>query len=165
MRKINLIVLHCSATREDMSCPPSLVRSWHLQRGFSDIGYHYYITRDGVVHQGRPLSRQGAHVSGWNEASIGICYEGGLDSRCRCRDTRTPQQKSAMDRLVADLLRRFPSVTRVVGHRDLSPDTNGNGTVERHEWVKQCPCFDAVAEYGAMAEVNRRRPEGGGSHD
>lgn len=163
MRKIEMIVIHCSATREDASCPLETLRMWHLHRGFSDIGYHYYITRDGALHEGRRLEVPGAHAAGFNAFSIGVCYEGGLDAAGRCADTRTPAQKDAMDVLVKRLVRRYPGITKIVGHRDLSCDADGDGIMERHEWVKQCPCFDAAAEYGSFALWNAGRK--GGSND
>ena len=78
-REIKLLVIHCSATRCNVSFPVERLRECHLQRGFRDIGYHFYITRDGVLHHCRPVSEIGAHVRGFNRHSIGICYEGGLD--------------------------------------------------------------------------------------
>lgn len=77
-RKITGIVIHCSATAEEVPTPIDTITKGHLLRGFRAIGYHYYITRDGVIHRGRDLSKQGAHVAGHNATTIGICYEGGL---------------------------------------------------------------------------------------
>lgn len=78
VRPINSIVIHCSASGDDYDLPLDSVRKDHLAKGWLDVGYHYYITRDGVVHKARPLIKRGAHVRGHNEHSIGICYEGGL---------------------------------------------------------------------------------------
>ncbi len=142
MRTINYIVVHCSATREDRPFTVEALRAAHLGRGFSDIGYHYYIRRDGTVVNTRPLALAGAHVKGYNKYSIGICYEGGLDARGCPKDTRTPEQRAALRLLVHQLLRRFRGNVRVCGHRDLSPDRNGDGVVEPEEWVKVCPCFE-----------------------
>ena len=80
-RRIDLIVIHCSATRATQRYTVDDCRRDHRARGFADIGYHYYITRDGVVHAGRPLYQVGAHATGYNSHSIGICYEGGCCSR------------------------------------------------------------------------------------
>ena len=94
MRTITLIILHCSATREGQSFGFEDCRRDHIRhRGFRDIGYHYYITRDGTVHRGRPLEQVGAHCRNHNRHSIGICYEGGLDAEGRAKDTRTEAQK------------------------------------------------------------------------
>lgn len=145
MRKIHEIVIHCTGTREDRPYPVEQLRKDHLARGFRDIGYHYYITRDGTVHQTRPVEQAGAHVYGHNRHSLGICYEGGLNREGLPEDTRTPEQRASMHGLVHTLLKRFRHV-RICGHRDLSPDRNGNGVVEPNEWSKQCPCFDVARE-------------------
>ena len=81
----------------------------------------------------------------FNAESIGICYEGGLDCRGRPADTRTPEQRAALRLLVHQLQERFPGC-RVCGHRDLSPDRNGNGEIEPEEWIKACPCFEVKEE-------------------
>ena len=104
----------------------------HRARGFADIGYHYYITRDGVVHAGRALYQVGAHATGYNEHSIGICYEGGLDIRGRPCDTRTPEQKETLRKLLERLKEDYPEA-KVVGHRDL-PGVK-----------KDCPCYNVCA--------------------
>ena len=120
-RRISLIVIHCSATRADRSYTVDDCRRDHLARGFANIGYHYYITRDGVVHAGRSLHQEGAHVRGFNKYSIGICYEGGIDPATgRAADTRTPQQKWCMEQLLQRLKTDYPAA-RIVGHNDLNP--------------------------------------------
>ena len=146
MRTINLIVIHCSATRADRSLTPDDLEMQHRRRGFNGTGYHYYIRKDGTVHLTRPIERIGAHVKGFNLNSVGICYEGGLDARGNPKDTRTPEQRSALHLLVYQLLQQFRNA-RVCGHRDLSPDLDGDGKVEPWEWVKQCPCFEVSKEF------------------
>lgn len=146
MRKIDLIVIHCSATRADRSLTPDDLDLQHRRRGFNGTGYHYYIRKDGTVHLTRALDRIGAHVRGWNAHSIGICYEGGLDCRGHPADTRTPAQWSSLWQLVNRLQEKFPGC-RVCGHRDLSPDRNGNGEIEPEEWIKACPCFEVKDEF------------------
>ena len=145
MRILNLIVVHCSATRANIHLTPERLDEIHRKRGFHGCGYHYYITRDGLVHAMRPIERVGAHAKGYNAHSIGICYEGGLDGDGKACDTRTPLQKSMLRALIASLKIQF-GIDKVVGHRDLSPDLNRNGTVDPQEWVKMCPCFDVAAE-------------------
>ena len=144
-RSIQYIVVHCSATRANIPFTEEQLLKCHLQRGFKCIGYHFYITRDGELHHCRPVSEPGAHVRGFNRHSIGICYEGGLDEDGKAADTRTSRQKESLHRLVRELLQRYPDA-KVVGHRDLSPDTNYNGIVDPWERIKECPCFEVKAE-------------------
>ena len=94
----------------------------------------------------RPVERAVAHARGYNERSIGIAYEGGLDEQGRPADTRTELQKRSLRILVRVLKADFPGITQVVGHRDLSPDLDGDGVVEPDEWTKACPCFDVKKE-------------------
>ena len=143
MRTITLLIVHCSATPQGVRL--SFDDCWrdHIRhRGFNDIGYHFYVTRDGEIHRGRPYERIGAHCRNHNRHSLGICYEGGLDVQGCPADTRTPEQCSALRLLVHQLLKRFRNNIRICGHRDLSPDRNGDGVVEPEEWVKECPCFE-----------------------
>ena len=145
MRPIKQLIIHCTATPEGSSLSVPALRAEHLRRGFSDIGYHYYIRRNGKVVTARPLQQVGAHCKGWNKYSIGIAYEGGLDKDGRPCDTRTPEQRTALRALVARLLHRFQGAY-VCGHRDLSTDRDGDGVVEPEEWTKHCPCFDVASE-------------------
>ena len=107
MRKINYIVVHCSATREGCTLTSEVLEAEHRRRGFRTTGYHYYIRRDGTVLGTRSLELPGAHCRGHNKYSIGICYEGGLDARGNPKDTRTPEQRSALHLLVYQLLQQF----------------------------------------------------------
>ena len=104
MREINMIVVHCSATRCNRRYTLEQLRHDHVVvNQWRDIGYHYYITLDGVVHPCRPVERMGAHAKGYNGHSIGICYEGRLNENGCIADTRTPVQKEAMRQLILDL--------------------------------------------------------------
>ena len=145
MRKIDTIVIHCSATRADQPLSAAELDRMHRKRGFDGCGYHYYIRRDGQICTMRPVERMGAHAKGYNRTSIGICYEGGLDTEGMAADTRTERQKHSLRVLVRVLVADFP-IRKIVGHRDLSPDADHDGVVEPEEWVKQCPCFDVSAE-------------------
>lgn len=109
-RTITKIILHCTATPEGRDFTVEQIRQWHLARGFSDIGYHYVIYRDGSIHAGRPESVVGAHCPGQNTCSIGISYVGGeaADGSHTPKDTRTPAQKKALRELVAALLEKYP---------------------------------------------------------
>ena len=145
MRKIDMIVIHCSATRADVPLSPRQLDEMHRQRGFDGCGYHYYVRRDGEICTMRPVDRPGAHAKGYNQHSIGVCYEGGLDEQGRPADTRTELQKRSLRVLVRVLAMDFQT-RRIVGHRDLSPDLNGDGVIEPEEWMKACPCFDVGTE-------------------
>ena len=119
MRTITLIIIHCSATPEGKSLSAEACRLDHiLHRGFRDIGYHFYITRDGEIHRGCPLEKVGAHCRNHNSHSIGICYEGGLDADCCPKDTRTLEQRGSLLALLRELRRQFPKAL-IVGHHDL----------------------------------------------
>lgn len=145
MRTIKEIIIHCSATRPGQQITVSDIDRMHRARGWRSIGYHFVVYLDGSVNLGRPLEVVGSHALGRNVHSIGICYVGGLDEHGKPADTRTPAQKNALRELVAKLKEEFPGV-RVLGHRDASPDLNGNGKIEKFEWLKACPCFDVATE-------------------
>ena len=153
MNKIDAIVVHCSATRAGQDIGKKEITQMHLQRGFSTIGYNYVIRQDGTVEVGRSLTIDGAHCNSkgfsgvsYNKHSIGICYVGGLDAAGKAADTRTPAQKKALAVLIAKLVKEY-DIKEVLGHRDTSPDLDGDGIVEPNEWIKSCPCFDAATEY------------------
>lgn len=120
-RTITKIILHCTATPEGKDYTVEQIRQWHLERGFSDIGYHYVIYRDGSIHEGRPVGIVGAHCTGQNTCSIGVCYVGGEepDGSHRPKDTRTPQQRQALRSLVEQLQAEYPGAT-VHGHYEFA---------------------------------------------
>ena len=134
-RSINMIVVHCTGTEEGKDVSVQAIRNYHVNHnGWRDIGYHYVIYRDGTVHDGRDINISGGHCRGYNSHSIGIVYVGGcpkghLD---QSKDTRTPQQKATLLRLLKDMRKMYPNA-KIVGHKDL----NKTG----------CPAFDAKNEY------------------
>lgn len=160
-RTITEIIIHCSATKEGVAYSSDRINASHKARNFSSytddngqtryIGYHYLIHLDGTIEACRPESKIGCHASGHNANSIGICYIGGLDARdtngCTIKDTRTIQQKESLIKLIKVLKVKYPSIKKVIGHRDTSPDLNGNGIIEPYEYIKGCPCFNAIPEY------------------
>lgn len=153
MNKIDSIIIHCSATRARQDLRAKDIDRMHKQRGFSQIGYNFVIDLDGTVENGRPLSIDGAHCNtkgfsgvSYNKHSIGICYIGGLDANGHPVDTRTEAQKNALRDLVAKLCKEY-DIIELLGHRDTSPDLNGNGEVEPAEYIKACPCFDVRSEF------------------
>lgn len=141
MRKINLAVIHCTATEEGINYVVADIRRWHLARGFSDIGYHFLIHLDGTIERGRPIEMPGAHAKGYNTKSIGICYVGGLNHDSEPADTRTVAQIHVLRAMVSVVRAMYPGI-KVVGHRDLSVDLNGDGAISKNEWMKACPCFN-----------------------
>lgn len=146
MRKIDKLVIHCSATPAGREFTVADITAWHRERGFSTIGYHYVIHLDGRVSLGRPEKQVGAHVAGHNARSIGICYIGGVDANrsTLARDTRTPEQRRAMADLLLDLTKRFPGA-EVLGHRDFP------------KVAKACPSFD-VKSWWARVLASRTSP-------
>ena len=145
-RVMNTIVIHCSATKSNINYTSKDIKKWHLQRGFNDIGYHFVILLDGTIEIGRPLNKIGAHVSGHNTGTIGICYIGGLDSLGNVKDTRTDAQKESLNRIIS-MLKENITIKEIKGHRDYSKDLNGNGKLDKNEYIKQCPCFNVKNEY------------------
>ena len=138
MRTINKIIVHCSATQEGKDLDAAEINKWHLKRGWDGIGYHYVVLLDGVIEYGRSIYKQGAHVKGENEGSIGICYIGGVESKQGsngewiAKDTRTPEQKESLLLLLKTLKKMHPEAT-IHGHNEFA--------------AKSCPCFDAKKEY------------------
>jgi N-acetylmuramoyl-L-alanine amidase len=111
------------------------VDEWHRQRGWSGIGYHFFIKRDGQIQTGRPLEKSGAHTKGQNKNSIGICYAGGVDKDMCPEDNRTSSQIASFLLLLRLLKNMFPEAI-IHSHRDFSP--------------KACPSFDATNEYKGL---------------
>lgn len=133
MRKINEIIVHCSATAEGKDFGAADIDRWHKAQGWDCIGYHYVVKLDGTIQEGRPLERMGAHCKGHNGNSIGVCYIGGLTSDGKePKDTRTAAQKAALISLIRRLKSNYPGA-KVYGHRDFAR--------------KACPCFEAKSEY------------------
>ncbi len=159
---IDAIVVHCSATREGQDIKASDIDKQHKERGFEMIGYHFVVDLDGTIEKGRPLTMNGAHcntkgLSGkpYNSHSIGICYIGGLDKNGKAKDTRTAKQKVALHNLINSLIMQFP-IKEVIGHRDASPDKNGDGKISKNEWIKACPCFDVRSEYPIASITSKK---------
>lgn len=150
---IDAIMIHCSATRAGQDVRASDIDKWHKERGFKMIGYHFVIDLDGTVEIGRPLTMDGAHCNtagtsgkSYNKHSIGICIVGGLDENGNPADTRTDAQKLSCANLIAKLEMEY-NIVDVLGHRDASPDLNGDGQITKNEWIKMCPCFSVRDEF------------------
>ena len=137
MRKINKIIIHCTATPEGREHDVADIRRWHLKRGFNDIGYHYLIYIDGTIEEGRPLNKQGAHCSGQNRGSIGICYVGGMSKDMKkAKDTRTQAQKDSLIKLMHELIYKYNKDMTIHGHNEYSN--------------KSCPSFIVQEEYANL---------------
>ena len=137
MRKINKIIIHCSATPENREVNVETIRKWHLARGFNDIGYHYVIDLKGGVHIGRPITKRGAHCAYQNKGSIGICYVGGMTKDMKHpKDTRTKQQKDSLIELIQELMYKYNKDMTIHGHNEFAN--------------KACPCFDVKTEYAII---------------
>ena len=135
---VSYIIIHCSATRETQDYTPEQLKHDHLQRGFIDVGYHFYIRKDGTITQHRRLNEVGAHCRPFNRCSIGICYEGGLDAKGKPKDTRTLKQRASLVALLRDLHRQFPKAL-ICGHCEM-PGAS----------PRECPCYRPSTEYAYM---------------
>ena len=127
MRKINLIVIHCAATKPNQDIGRAEIDRWHRERGCLGIGYHFVIRRNGKVENGRPLEKAGAHVQGLNANSIGICLVGGLNANGQPAPEFTAEQWDALETLVRTLKKQFPDA-RIAGHNEFA--------------AKACPSFN-----------------------
>lgn len=135
-RTITEIIVHCTATPEGKDFTVDDIRRWHKEQGWSDIGYHYVIYRDGSIHEGRDVRYSGAHCTGHNANSIGVVYIGGVSKDGKtAKDTRTKAQKRALLQVMRTLRAAYPSA-RIYGHRDFAK--------------KDCPSFDAREEYKSV---------------
>ena len=126
MRTIGHIIVHCSATQPTgwfaelpFAEQVAEIKRWHLERGWSDIGYHYLIGRNGAMLEGRPLAAKGAHCKGRNSNSVGICLIGGFGSseNDNPEDHFTPKQLDALRLLIASIKRKH-TITRISGHNE-----------------------------------------------
>lgn len=124
MRPINEIIVHCAATKNEWmegrktSEKVNEIRKWHKNQGWNDIGYHFLIDRDGTVANGRDVSLVGAHVSGHNTGTIGVCLIGGYYSKEKDPFLKnyTVAQEKALKDLLAKLKKQYPAITKITGH-------------------------------------------------
>ena len=152
MRPINEIIVHCTATKPDFMAGRSTservaeVKRWHVQgNGWSDIGYHYLIDRDGTVAEGRPLQKTGAHVQGHNTGTIGVSLFGGHGSAAtdKFSDHFTPEQDAALRKLLGGLMARF-RVSKVTGHNEYAAKACPGFSVAR--WMGKSPVAAPVPQ-------------------
>lgn len=142
-KRTDYLVVHVTATPPTSDIGVKEVDAMHKAQGWSGCGYHFVIRRNGKVETGRPEKDVGAHVKGFNSVSVGISLVGGVDAKGKPEHNATPEQMAALETLLRELVERYPNA-KVCGHRDLSPDKNGNGIIESGEWLKACPCFDVI---------------------
>ena len=144
MRGIKRIFVHCTAGSQRQTVAD--LQAEFKRKGWKNPGYHYVIQADGTVKQllGEQFVSNG--VKGYNSTSVNVAYMGGIDADGKAVDNRTDAQKASLITLLKELKGRYPNA-EIMGHRDISPDTNGNGIVDPWERIKECPCFDAKEEY------------------
>lgn len=127
--RTDYIAVHCSATSPSHDIGEAEIRRWHKARGWDDVGYNIVIRRDGRIEIGRPLDNRGAHVSGFNDVSLGICLVGGIDAIGKAADNFTDEQRASL--LIAlRFCKAYAPAARIQGHRDF-PNV-----------AKDCPSFD-----------------------
>lgn len=139
----DLVVWHCSATPPSQDIGSAQIDIMHKARGWDGIGYHLVICRDGTVEMGEDLKKVGAHAKGHNSTSAAVVMVGGVDENNKAENNFTAEQWVAAKHVYEFLVLLYPSASHV-GHRDLSPDTDNDGRIQRHEFMKDCPCFSVV---------------------
>ena len=132
MRKLDRIIVHCTATPEGRHVDVDTIRVWHKARGWSDVGYHFIIYIDGSVHSGRDVEKTGAHVSGHNATTIGVVYVGGTDAAGKAKDTMNAAQETAFVNLVKHLRDEYGPLT-LHGHNEYA--------------AKACPSFNVKQKF------------------
>lgn len=146
-RTIKYIVVHCTASAPSKPVM-DLMREWN-EKGWKHPGYHYVVTDDARVYYLLREELPANGVKGHNMHSVHVAYTGGLGSDGRPSDTLTPGQFWKLCDLLTELSVKYPDA-KVCGHRDLSPDADGDGEVEPHEWLKLCPCFNVKEKFDCL---------------
>lgn len=144
MRQIERIFIHCTAGNQNATVE-DLMREFK-SKGWRNPGYSYVVLANGAIHQLLPDSEISNGVQGYNSTAINVAYTGGIDRNGKAVDNRTEEQKKSLVSLLKSLRERYPKA-KIMGHRDISPDKNGNGIIDPWERIKECPCFDAITEY------------------
>ena len=138
MRKIERIFVHCTASPQSWGVEE--LKQEFKNKGWTNPGYHYVITKDGGVHQMLPVEEVSNGVKGYNSTSVNVAYVGGIDSKGNGVDNRTPDQKLSLRETLMFLKSRFPEA-KIMGHRSIW------GEETPSKWQKLCPCFNAIEEY------------------
>lgn len=144
-RNIKYLVVHCTASPQKQRVS-DILAYWKNVLGWRSPGYHVLVEPDGTAHELASIDEVTNGVKGFNSNSLHISYIGGVDPDGRPIDNRTPEQKATIIRYLKAWKAKFPKA-KIQGHRDFSPDKNGNGRVDKWERIKECPSFDAKEEY------------------
>ncbi|WP_207426006.1 peptidoglycan-binding domain-containing protein [Pedobacter sp. SYSU D00535] len=158
MRTIKYIVLHCTAGPQNQKIE-DILSYWKNSLGWKNPGYHYILRPDGIAVNLFPIDKVANGVAGFNKEAIHISYIGGIDKKGQPIDNRTPEQKATQIELITKFKKIFPNAV-VLGHRDFSTDQNGNGIIEKWEWIKSCPSFDVRSWMEAINYEKFARPSG-----
>lgn len=151
----NKIIVHCSATYPSQDIDAATVRGWHVNKNqWADIGYHFFIKRDGTIEEGRKIYQVGAHVAGHNSDSIGICLAGGIKEGSFNSQNRngipennfTPEQFKSLKKVIKETLLKYPDC-EIKGHRDF-------------DFKKACPCFDVGPWWASVNKLPETQESG-----
>lgn len=148
MRTIKRIFVHCTASHQYNYTDQYLVNEFK-RKGWKYPGYHYVVRPDGTIFNMLSEDQISNGVSGYNSTSINVAYVGGIDKDGKAIDNRTYKQIDSLCNLLEKLRVKYPKAY-ILGHRDISPDKNGNGKIDPWERIKQCPCFDAEVDYAYL---------------
>ena len=148
--KVKYIAIHCSAGYSGRKG----IEAFWKSKGWRAPGYHRLIELDGKIENLLDFSKVSNGVLGFNGQTINICYVGGVQKGnvTIAEDTRNKEQKESLIKCIKeaqDWLKANGNTSKIIiqGHRDFSPDKNGNGVIESWERIKACPSFDAKIEY------------------
>ena len=144
MRQIKYIAVHCTAGSQKQSIED--LRAEFRRKGWKKPGSHFVVKPDGGIVQMLDEDEVSNGVKGYNSVIINVAYIGGIDAQGKATDNRTEAQKQSLENLLRILRGKYTKAV-IQGHRDFSTDLNGNGKIEKCEWIKACPCFDAKEEY------------------
>lgn len=147
MRKLERIFVHCTAGSQKQTIED--LKAEFKRKGWRSPGYHIVIMPSGRVERLLPDEQISNGVQGYNSTAINVAYVGGIDANGKGVDNRTPEQKKSLISVLSELKKKYPDA-KIMGHRDISPDKNGNGIVDPWERIKECPVFDAMEEYKSL---------------
>lgn len=127
-RAVSRIFLHCSASDRPEHDDVAIMRQWHRANGWADVGYHFFIRKDGLVQAGRSPELVPAAQAGHNAGSLAICLHG-LD-----KAAFTEAQFASLRGLAGEIASAYRGGVTFHGHCEVS--------------AKACPVFDYRAVLG-----------------